>query len=109
MRILIIFCFLFLYSCNEKYSYKFKEIGNINSLRLDDDGEYHFFTDEDTYYDITPYQILIKRKIIKTPKLFYLQEKSNYSSDNKFYDVGFAKHQYLIILPVNYEIQTFND
>lgn len=107
--LLLLFMFILL-SCNEKYEYKYREMGNITSLRIDDDGQYHFSTDKITQCDISQFQILIKRdKKTKYPKLFYLQEKSNYSPEDEFIDVGYSDWQYLIKLPINYKIETFND
>ena len=66
-KFLVLVFALSISSCDlpeERWVYK----GDITTLRLDDDGEYHFSTNTEAYHDESHYRILIERKDVENPK-----------------------------------------
>lgn len=90
----------------ERWNYQ----GDITTLRLDDDGEFHFSTDTEVYHDESHYHVLIARDDIQVPKLYI---KQNRYPDGNFFKEGGYEWQNLnekkIVLPNNYKIETFDD
>lgn len=103
-NILIILIVLFC-SCNSKpQSKRLQFLGVITSLRIDDDSEYHFSTDYVTESDVDKYQVHIQRENIDKPILYISQVSMSDSWVDDLYGGG-----YIINLPINYKIETFDD
>ena len=105
--------FLLLISCSNDISYRYVPTGNLTSLRIDDDSEYHFSTDNFIRNDVKKYNLLIIRKDT-IPTLFRKQYKCNSGICNEApnewgfcseIEEGFFK----IVIPKNYKIETFDD
>ncbi len=109
-NILIVLTFLLNFnSCDipeEKWVYQ----GDITTFRIDDDGEYHFSTDNRTYNDESQYRVTIERKDINKPELYTLHHKC---PEGKICSEGTNEwreaYKIKIILPNNYKIETFDD
>lgn len=104
---------LILQSCSKDISYRYVKSGKITSLRIDDDSEYHFSTDNIVKNDIKNSQIIIVRKDT-IPTLFKKQWKCNSgvcnSATNEWdYTSELDNGYYKIVLPLDYKIQTFDD
>ena len=108
-KFLVLVFALSISSCDlleERWTYK----GDITTLRLDDDGEYHFSTDTEVYHDESHYRILIERKDVENPKLYIKEHRcpdGNICSEgtSEWQEIGGKK----IVLPLNYKIETFDD
>ena len=83
-------------------------IGTLNTVRLDDDGEYHFSTNSEAYSDVSDIWVHIERKDIDSPTLCkYESRRVLKSGDGAFSD--WSGSDYKIELPLNYKIETFDD
>lgn len=77
--------------------------GELNTVRIDDDAEYHFSTDGIVRQDVEPYYVSIERsKKVSIPYLYVEQTKrSKWDED--------YPARYKLVLPIGYKIETFND
>ena len=73
---------------------RWKYQGDITTLRIDDDGEYHFSTDYDAFHDESHYTIKLERQDIPNPQLYI---KQNRCPQGKFCSEGSKEWQYIFI------------
>lgn len=101
---------IFLTSCDEP-EYRWKEYGALTSLRIDDDSEYHFSTDNYVVNDMASIWVSIDRGNYQQPKLFLKEKRcpegKSCSSGGK--EWSRVPYRYLIQLPKDYKIETFDD
>lgn len=105
--ILISIATLFM-ACNNTTSIKESKVDwELQSLRVDDDSEYHFTAISENGYvqsdDDLDVEISIYYRNVTTP---VVRVKKSCSENNGcWYD----KHRYVVILPKGYKIETFED
>ena len=109
-NIIIIVTFILNFTSCDVPEEKWVYHGNITTIRIDDDGEYHFSTDNRLFHDESQYKILIERKDSTNPELYTLyhrcpEGKICSEGTNEWQEIGKIK----IILPNNYKIETFDD
>lgn len=107
-RIITTLLLLTLFSCGE-VEYRYKEVGELTSLRIDDDSEYHFSTDNIVENDIFKDNIYIQRGSDK-PTLYIKQGRCKNgicNSHNKEWKN--ERYSWKIVLPYDYKIETFED
>ncbi len=111
MKKLLLLAIVALSSCDEperRWIYQ----GDITTLRIDDDSEYHFSTDNLVESDVPKYMVHISRKDILKPALYLQSERcpkgkicNTCQEDWQLVQNG----DYLIELPKNYKVETFED
>jgi hypothetical protein len=101
-KISTILIVLLLISCNTDKGYSAREIeeekiynGIIQSIRIDDDSEYHFNTDNIVKDDVDSRYVTIVRDTIDLPELYNMWRPSGC-----YWEVR---------LPNDYKIETFDD
>lgn len=112
------YCFIFLftillYSCNSHPEHNKYESYTIQSIRIDDDAEYHIVaigedgssiecSDADNGFDI-----YIKYENIDIPRIIrkYTDKNAEEYQYHEAFDVGYPK----VILPIGYKVETFED
>ena len=67
-KLIAILTIMLLFSCT-KPEYRWAYSGKLTSIRVDDDGEYHFTTDNVTEYDVHQFSITIQRNNVIEPEL----------------------------------------
>lgn len=101
---------LIILSCNSVKEFRWKPQGEITTIRIDDDSEYHFSTDYNIENDISKYNIQIVRKDT-IPSVFIKQIRCKSGicngSDQDWRDD--QPESYKIIIPNNFKIETFDD
>ncbi|WP_312390839.1 hypothetical protein [Chryseobacterium sp.] len=109
-KLFFVCLFFVLISCSKDIRYRWKIQGALTSLRLDDDGEYHFSTDGTTKHDIHQFDVIIIRQDT-IPTLFYKEWKCGSGVCNEAPDQWAEVNQssYKIVIPKNYKIETFDD
>lgn len=103
----------------DKPEYRFKCVGKLNSLRIDDDSEYHFSSDFRAIHDLRSYYLIIERDAIKTPMLYvkegkcpkgkFCNEYQDYWKEVSEFGDDFSFIKYKVVLPLDYKIETFDD
>lgn len=111
MKYILILLTTMLFSCGKELK-QLQYEGEITSLRIDDDAEYHFSTDFLTESDVQKYKVVIIRTSTFAPKLYRLYHKCEegktcmQANDNWEIDqLGYWQ----IELPNDYKIETFDD
>jgi len=100
---------LFIFSCEREYRYNSKPL-ELNSLRLDDDSEYHYNGDWGTENDVYSDYFVIERDSSLTKPLLYLVEVNEDNAGWHGTNVGGSSElKTKIVLPVDYVIPTFED
>ena len=91
------------------YESRWVSLGTINSVRLDDDGQYHFSTDLKAYNDVSNFRVYIKRIDSKTGFL-YKQEVREVCTSGNWSDTEWKPSDIIKLeLPKDYKIETFAD
>jgi hypothetical protein len=108
----ILFAFiLLLQACQyEEPEYRWLFMGELTSIRVDDDAQYHFLTDYFAEHDVSANSVAIQRSNILKPILHKQQyrcpEQKRCTKGNQDW---LDNYKYKVILPLNYKIETFDD
>lgn len=108
---ILIIATLFLSSC-DKPEYKYTEVGTITSLRIDDDGQYHFSTDNTVENDVSKHYVFINRGNYDCPTLILKQERCPEGKTCESTDENWSTYYpktFKINLPNDFKIETFDD
>lgn len=111
-KILILLTIILLQACFDEPDHKWICVGELTSIRVDDDGEYHFTTDYRTIHDEYKFSIIIQRDNIDKPMLYVEQEKCPEgkhcnSAHEDWREVQLTRYKF--VLPYDYKIETFDD
>lgn len=104
MKTLLLIAIVACLSSCEPPETRWSYYGKITSLRLDDDAEYHFSTDNFATSDVYRDYVQIQREGLSHPEIYIQQEKTRWDEW-----IINGKEEYLIKLPRDYKIETFND
>jgi hypothetical protein len=108
MKYIILILSIFLVSCDMgKDTKEYRYSGEITSLRIDDDGEYHFSTDNLVEHDVYKMRVDIERDNTNFPQLLKVFIITNFKDGRQREHESYG--DYKIVLPYNYKIETFDD
>lgn len=109
-KLLFLLILPFLTSCDEP-EYKWFEEGEIRTLRIDDDSQYHFSTDDIVESDVSRFEISIERGNYSTPILLrkYQRCPDGKTCNSATNEWRVIHYKWTIKLPNDYKIETFDD
>lgn len=88
--------------------------GELNTIRIDDDAEYHFSTDYIVRKDIASYYVHIERSTKTSVPYLYIEEIRCPTAfckggGRQVWDEDFPNTKYKLLLPIGYKVEAFSD
>jgi len=99
-----------LFTSCDKPERRWRYEGVLTSVRIDDDSEYHFTTDEVSEDDESKIWITIERSNVSKPELWILEERCpDGKTCNETHEWTDVLSRWKFVLPNDYKIETFDD